>query len=105
MYSSTSGTNSPSTLSPTQAEPANNTSQPIYFPPDQEPSFSPPAPVTSSSISPSASTFNADLGEEGNDSQEINNEKTQPTGLNVGRPPVFTEAVGVPDIWNIFSAE
>ena len=54
---------------------------------------------------PQAPTYNADPVEDESESPESYNDKRQVTGFYIGKPPVFTKAVGVPDIWDMFSQE
>jgi len=80
---------------------------PSYNPPAAEPSYSPPADEAQDlygvPLSPVyQSTDDASFDEE--PAEQSYNDKRN-TGFFLGKPDVFNQDVGVPDIWDMFSAE
>ena len=75
-----------------------------------EPSYSPPAPAPSYN-EPEIVEDNFQYEEPASgysapsDDSQSNLPKRQASGFYVGRPPIYTNAVGTPDIWNMFSQE
>jgi len=72
-----------------------------YSPPALAPSYNPPdADFEYQTELPSYNTSPDQYA--GNQS---NVPKRQASGFYVGKPPIYTNAIGTPDIWNMFSQE
>ena len=79
--------------------------QPSYSPPAPQPSYSPPASQPSYSPPAPQPSYSPPKPQPGYSPPSDNNDKRQATGFYIGKPPVFTKAVGTPDIWDLFSEE
>ena len=77
--------------------------EPSYSPPAPAPSYNEPATVEDNfqfDVEEPASGYSAPA-----DDSHSNVPKRQASGFYVGKPPIYTNAVGTPDIWNMFSQE
>ena len=90
-------------------EPAYEAPAPSYSAPAPTPSYSPPAPsYNAPAPQPSYSAPAPEPSYSAPDeygSPQGGNGKRNAQGFFIGKPPVFTKAVGTPDIWEMFNAE
>ena len=113
--------NAPAPASPTYSAPSQTYAEPeeqTYSPPAPAPSYNAPSETAKPSYSPPASNYGSPEKETSEaqfeyetEQPSYNNEapsnvpKRQASGFHIGNPPVYTNAIGTPDIWSMFNEE